>query len=588
MYPVRMPYQTPVTVKATLDRIWKHDYVLPAIQREFVWNPKQICKLFDSLMQGFPVGTFLFWKIEPATSKNFCFFDFSREYHQRDKPHCPPLGKAPDGPVTAVLDGQQRLTALNVGLRGSLAVKEPNKWWNNPKAFPVKKLYLDLLHEPIPGEEGAIYRFEFLTDERGAALTSGEFWFPVNRIFGMAEQSEPMVYLAEQGLGNTTCAVKSLYRLQAMVHNALVMSYYEEESQDIEKVLNIFIRTNSGGTVLSYSDLLLSIATAQWESDARSEINTLVDALNVTGLGFNFSKDFVLKAGLMLSDIASVGFKVENFDRDNMKKLESNWSQVAETLRLTARLIASFGLSRDTITADSALLPVAYYLHTRRCDDGYLTSKVEAEDRKIVKHWLIRSLIKPGIWGSGLDVLLTALREVIRNTTGKFPDESLEREMRARGKSLTFTQEEVEELADMKYGSRDLFGLLTLLFPFVDTRNQFHIDHVFPSAVFHARKLKQLGLSKDEVERLQDSKDRLSNLQLLGGPDNQSKNDQMPAKWIAETYKKDEERKDYISRHMLDGVMTDLSGFEAFFKGRRQRLLERIVVVLNGPIETAA
>jgi hypothetical protein len=583
MYPAPMPYQTAITVKTTLDRIWKHDYVLPAIQREFVWNPKQICKLFDSLMQGFPVGSFLFWKIEPATSKNFRFFDFSREYHQRDNPHCPPLGKAPDGPVTAVLDGQQRLTALNVGLRGSLAVKEPNKWWNNPKAFPVKKLYIDLLHEPIADEEGAIYRFEFLTDERAAAPPSGEFWFPVNRIFGMAEPSEPMVYLAEQSLGNNKFAVKALHRLQATIHNALVISYYEEESQDIEKVLNIFIRTNSGGTVLSYSDLLLSIATAQWEQrDARSEINTLVDALNVTGLGFNFSKDFVLKAGLMLSDIASVGFKVENFDRNNMKKLESNWPQVAETLRLTARLIASFGLSRDTITADSALLPVAYYLHTRRCDDAYLTSKAEAEDRKIVKHWLIRSLIKPGIWGSGLDVLLTALREVIRGGSGKFPDESLEREMRVRGKSLTFTNEEVEELADMKYGSRDLFGLLTLLFPFVDTRNQFHIDHVFPTAVFHARKLKQLGLSEDEIAHLQDKKDRLPNLQLLQGPDNQSKNDQMPAEWIAETYKKDEDRKDYISRHVLDGVMTDLSGFDAFFKDRRQHLLERIVAVLNG------
>jgi len=54
-----MSYQTAITVKTTLDRIWKHDYVLPAIQREFVWNPKQICKLFDSLMQGFPVGSFL-------------------------------------------------------------------------------------------------------------------------------------------------------------------------------------------------------------------------------------------------------------------------------------------------------------------------------------------------------------------------------------------------------------------------------------------------------------------------------------------------------------------------------------------------
>jgi len=158
--------------------------------------------------------------------------------------------------------------------------------------------------------------------------------------------------------------------------------------------------------------------------------------------------------------------------------------------------------------------------------------------------------------------------------------------MRVRGKSLTFSPEETEELADMKYGSRDSFGLLTLLFPFVDTRNQFHIDHVFPTAVFHARKLKQIGLSDDEILHLQDSKDRLPNLQLLQGPDNQSKNDQMPAKWIAETYKKDEDRKDYISRHMLDGLMTDLNGFEAFYKARRQRLLERIETVLNGPVET--
>jgi hypothetical protein len=362
-----MPYQTPITVKTALDRIWKHDYVLPAIQREFVWNPNQICKLFDSLMQGFPVGSFLFWKIEPQTAKSFRFFDFSREYHQRDNPHCPPLGKAPNGAVTSVLDGQQRLTALNVGLRGSLAVKEPNKWWNNPKAFPVKRLYLDLLHDPKPDEEGAAYCFEFLTEERASGRADGEFWFPVHRIFGMGDPSEPMVFLAENGMGNNANAVKTLHRLQATVHTALAISYYEEETQDIEKVLNIFIRTNSGGTVLSYSDLLLSIATAQWDKrDARSEINTLVDSLNTTGLGFNFSKDFVLKAGLMLSDIASVGFKVENFNRNNMKKLESNWPSISETLRLMIRLLASFGLSRDTINADSALLPVAYYLHKRK------------------------------------------------------------------------------------------------------------------------------------------------------------------------------------------------------------------------------
>lgn len=577
-----MPYQAPITVKTALDRIWKHEYVLPAIQREFVWKPEQIYKLFDSLMQGFPVGSFLFWKIERDTAKAFQFFDFSREYHQRDNPHCPPLGKIPNGPVTAVLDGQQRLTALNVGLRGSLAIKEPNKWWNNPKAFPVKKLYLDLLHKPEADETGDVYRFQFLTEEKSIGQ-DGEFWFPVHLIFKMPDPSDPMEFLAEKKLGNTTLAVKTLHRLQQVIFNAAVINYYEEESQAVEKVLNIFIRTNSGGTVLSYSDLLLSIATAQWEErDARSEINDLVDGLNDTGMGFNFSKDFVLKAGLMLSDIASVGFKVENFGRANMKKLEANWPKVSDSLRLTVRLAASFGLSRDTISADSALLPIAYYLHKKGAGDRYLSSKGDAADRTIVKHWLIRSLIKPGIWGSALDVLLSALRDVIRaNPATAFPIDEIEREMRARGKSLMFTEEEIEDLADRRYGSRDLFGLLTLMFPFIDTRNQFHIDHVFPRAMFHAGKLKALGFSPEQCERLSELKECLPNLQLLQGPDNQSKNDQMPADWIKETFKKPDDRKDYISRHLLDGVMTDMKGFEQFVNGRRDRLIARITEVLN-------
>ena len=189
-----MAYQTPVTIKTALDAIWKNEYVLPAIQREFVWQTEQITKLFDSLMQGFPVGSFLFWKIEKDTSERFRFFGFIRDYHQKNNPHCPPLGKAPDGPITAVLDGQQRLTALNVGLRGSLAVKEPNKWWNNPQAFPQKRLYLDLSHPPVPDEQGVAFRFEFLTDARAAEPRRDEAWFPVAAIFGMMEPYDVMTY----------------------------------------------------------------------------------------------------------------------------------------------------------------------------------------------------------------------------------------------------------------------------------------------------------------------------------------------------------------------------------------------------------
>ena len=70
--------------------------MLPAIQREFVWRPGQICRLFDSLMQGYPFGTFLYWRVDPENSGKFQFFDFVRDYHQRDNPHCPPVGPMPD------------------------------------------------------------------------------------------------------------------------------------------------------------------------------------------------------------------------------------------------------------------------------------------------------------------------------------------------------------------------------------------------------------------------------------------------------------------------------------------------------------
>ena len=64
-----------------------------------------------------------------------------------------------------------------------------------------------------------------------------------------------------------------------------IINYYVEEEQDLDKVLNIFIRVNSAGTVLGYSDLLLSMATAEWTAyDAREEINRLVEDLNLQRL----------------------------------------------------------------------------------------------------------------------------------------------------------------------------------------------------------------------------------------------------------------------------------------------------------------
>ena len=79
------------------------------------------------------------------------------------------------------------------------------------------------------------------------------------------------------------------------------------------------------------------------------------------------------------------------------------------------RLIASFGFNGQNLRANSALLPIAYYLHQLNPGDGYLTTAKYAEDRKRIQRWLTKSILKAsGIWGSGLDTLLTLLRETIQ------------------------------------------------------------------------------------------------------------------------------------------------------------------------------
>ena len=97
-----MSFQHPITIKKALDSIATHQYVLPAIQREFVWRPEQICRLFDSLMRRYPIGSFLFWKVTPEKTREFRFYDFVLNYHQWLHPHCPPLTLNGDREVTAL------------------------------------------------------------------------------------------------------------------------------------------------------------------------------------------------------------------------------------------------------------------------------------------------------------------------------------------------------------------------------------------------------------------------------------------------------------------------------------------------------
>jgi hypothetical protein len=585
-------YQSGLTIKDALEAISRNLYVLPAIQREFVWWPEQINRLFDSMMQGYPFGTFLFWNVEPEKSEQFKFYGFVQNYHERDAPHCPELGTLPNRELTAVLDGQQRLTALNIGLRGSMSVKEPKKWRTNPDAFPKKTLHLDLLAERGEDGEGEAYRFQFLEPAK-AEKNRTEIWYPVCDILAITEVSILAQWIFEEfaklGIINDNELFKRansrLFRLHQIVHTVPNLTYYKEKSQELDRVLRIFIRMNSGGTVLSYSDLLLSIATAQWSKlDARQEIHSLVDELNRIGSGFNLSKDFVLKAGLMLADIKSVGFKVENFDRTNMGILEKIWPDVRRACLLAVKLAASFGLNEHTLRADSALLPIAYYLFKRQPKENWLTHPSFDSDRDAIRNWLIRSLLKSsGIWGSGLDTLLTAIRDVIREEHVSFPVSLLEAEMATRGKSLTFGPEEIDDLLEMEYGDRRVFPLLSMLYAFIDVRQLHHVDHFYPKTQLQRRKLQRESLPDDYIEDCYAARDRLPNLQLLEGTLNLAKNDRPPIEWVQETYVDMDKRRAMLERHDLGEVPQSAAQFMQFFNARRERMRKRLVDLLSNP-----
>ena len=573
------------TIREALDSIASRGYVLPAIQREFVWRPEQVCNLFDSVMQGYPIGEFMFWRVEAQNSGQYRWYDFVREYHQRDNPHCPELGPIQDKPVTAVLDGQQRLTAFNIGLRGSMAIKLPYKRWNSSDAFPKRVLALDILAPPDPDEEGSRYTFDFVNEDR-IGLEDARLWFRVSAIMKMDSGPDMLDWLSDKGLDGKRqrMAFRTLDRLYQAIRVEPVVAYYEEKSQDIERVLNIFIRCNSGGTPLSYSNLLLSIAVSQWDTlDARREVHGLVDEMNKVRAGLLFNADFVLKAGLMLTDIASVGFRVENFTHENMAILEKTWPNIRQALLETVELVDRFGFDSRTIQATNSLLPIAYYLYKKGAPRNFETSDHYLDDRKIIRGWLTRSILKEsGIWGSGLDTLLTALREIIRNSRGsEFPDAELRRVMAQRGKTLDFVEEEIEDLADMRLGDRRIFALLTMLFPHLESRDGSDVDHVFPKSRFTPNRLKAAGVADEQSEAFQDRCDRLANLQLLDRSVNQEKRATLPADWLDIHCTDEQGRQNYCDRHLLGAVPREITKFTDFYSTRRQQLQERISALVN-------
>jgi uncharacterized protein with ParB-like and HNH nuclease domain len=580
-------YQTPITIKKAIERIQKKQFVLPSIQREFVWDTGQIETLFDSLMRDYPISTFLFWKVDKSKINDFQFYEFLKDYHERDKRHNDKANLDDSESVIALLDGQQRMTSMYVALTGSYTKKLPYYKVTSSKAYPKKKLYLNLLK---PAEDVEMeYDFRFITEEE-AKPSEGFFWFDCSQILAFDGQMAFMQYLMQNGLLDTAkypketteFALKTLGELFNVIHQKETLSYYQEEDSELDKVLQIFIRINSGGTKLSYSDLLLSIATAQWKTeDAREVIHDLVDELNDIGDGFGFNKDLVLKACLVLADFSDVKFKVDNFNQENMRKIESLWDTITRSLKDTVKLVSKLGYSRDNLLSANAIIPIAYFIYKNNCGEKLLHSSSHHHNRASIKEWLARVLLK-GVFGNSPDSIYPPMRDLVNSNIGSFPLKPTIQFFRGKRKSISFTEDDIDSLLDLQYGKPQTYCVLTLLYPSLNYDFKYHQDHIFPKAQFHKKKMRILGYSEEEIEQYQYTMNALPNIQLLEATSNIEKTDKKFSDWLNERYPFEHDKHSFLLQHYIDtDTSLEFSDFIAFTEKRKAKLKHALVDVLN-------
>lgn len=571
-----MAFVEPITIKEALNNIHRKAFLLPAIQREFVWSTDQIEKLFDSLMRDYPISSFLFWEVEKSNTTNYQFYEFVRNFHERDNKHNPQANLDGESAITAILDGQQRLTSLYVGLRGSYAYKIPHKRWDNDAAFPERKLCLNLL---LPSEDTELeFDFRFLTKTEAKQSDENHFWFVVGDILNFKEHADVNDFLLDKevsayGKDKSRFANKTLFKLYAVIHEHKSINFFLEKDESLDKVLNIFIRVNSGGTQLNYSDLLLSIATAQWkEKNAREEITSFVDEINAIGDGFNIDKDFVLKSCLVLCGFKDIAFKVDNFNQKNMLLIEKGWEDISNAIRSAVELLSSLGYHRDTLTSNNAIIPIAYYLKKFGAPSNFSIAAKYEKNRKIIFKWLVIVLLKR-TFGGQPDNVLRPIREIINNTSGDFPFEEIANKLKGGAKSISFDDDEIDNLLYYQYAQAYTYSVLAFLYPSLDFRNKFHQDHIFPKKLFTRKSLLKRGIGEDQIEFYLENVNYLANLQLLEGVPNQEKSGTDFETWINDAFPNKKDRKAYMERNYIPDVDLSLGNFEEFIDEREKLIV---------------
>ena len=559
-----MEYKT-ISIREVITKINNKEMYLPEIQRGFVWKEKQVEKLFESIFVGYPIGTLLFWKTtkKDINDNELVLYDFIKDFHERDNKDNKKASEIASNydSYYIVLDGQQRLSSLYIGLQGSLAYKLPYLWWSSDSAFPQKKLFfnLDALGLVDDEEDNKIPLFKFFDVTK---VPEDNLWFEVSKVLQFEKLSEIINYSNTNKL--TDNQINNLTKFWEMINleNPPIIHYLTIQDTDYDDVLNIFVRLNSSGTPLSKPDLLFSTMLLDWNG-GREVIEKLIKKINNKGDKFNFSKDFIMRTCLVLSG-APVNMKVESFKKEKIEFIRDNFQQISESIEKAVDSLVELGYSNDNILSYNAIIPYIYYIYK-----GGSNKKDSVDGLRI---YLAISFLK-NIYGVASNSALTNTRAAIDkyNCAKKTFNTSIFDGVHLVGdREFKITKEDVTSYMDREKGLYT-FYLLTLLYPDLKLGQiKFHQDHVHPYVSFDD--LDSTKLSETQISKWKEMRNTLPNLQLLEGSENESKNRVPLADWINAGPK-------LLYSDIKES--TDLYNFEKYYEKRKQNMISKLLEIFN-------
>ncbi len=302
-------------------------YVIPDLQRPYVWSPRQVTMLIDSLFRGWPFGSLLLWEVKPdcfAQNEGIPHRPFwqvvDRTNNDRES-----TASALGQPATyqMVLDGQQRVQSLILALGGDQwgfqlydadwaldlqdrRVRPSSHWSKASLCVDVEKFEAELLAKNdvvrrieagkilewaiLDGVAGQStdnrpvnYIFPLLTTKErpGRFIRLSRFWDMVQKDLAEREYKkllEPM--LIEHGVPEKKRQelLDPLAEFMKVVENIKTNSYVHAlqiESFELtpqwgkddysDAIVNIFTRLNTAGRTLTREEITLAWLNVGWE-----------------------------------------------------------------------------------------------------------------------------------------------------------------------------------------------------------------------------------------------------------------------------------------------------------------------------------